>query len=106
MKPLRVYADTSVYGGVLDDEFAEASRTFFDQVRGGRFILAVSAVVGDELEGAPEEVGRLFDEMRRTAVALEVSEEVLRLQRAYLDASIVGTRWETDALHVALAVVG
>ncbi|MCK6486525.1 MAG: type II toxin-antitoxin system VapC family toxin [Phycisphaerae bacterium] len=106
MKPLRVYADTSVYGGVLDDEFAEASHTFFDQVRGGRFILAVSAVVGDELEGAPEEVGRLFDEMRRTAVALEVSEEVLRLQRAYLDASIVGTRWETDALHVALAVVG
>ncbi len=34
---LRVYADTSVFGGILDPEYAEASRTFFDQVRSGRF---------------------------------------------------------------------
>jgi len=32
MRKLRVYADTSVFGGVFDDEFAEASRAFFDQV--------------------------------------------------------------------------
>lgn len=37
---LRVYADTSVFGGCFDDEFAEASRTFFDQVKSGRFVLA------------------------------------------------------------------
>ena len=39
---IRVYADTSVYGGVFDEEFAEASRTFFEQVRGGRFRLILS----------------------------------------------------------------
>lgn len=29
----RVYADTSVFGGVFDEEFCDTSRTFFEQVR-------------------------------------------------------------------------
>lgn len=31
--PIKVYADTSVYGGVFDEEFAEPSKIFFEQVR-------------------------------------------------------------------------
>ncbi len=45
MAGIRVYADTSVYGGAFDEEFAEASRSFFDQVRAGRFRLIVSPIV-------------------------------------------------------------
>ncbi len=105
MTGIRVYADTSVYGGVLDKEFADPSRTFFDQVREGRFGLILSAVVGDELEGAPDPVRSLFGEQRRSGETVDVTEEVVRLQQAYLDASIVGPKWETDALHVALATV-
>ena len=30
---LRVYADTSVFGGAFDEEFEDASKMFFDQVR-------------------------------------------------------------------------
>jgi hypothetical protein len=30
---IRVYADTSVFGGVFDDEFREESLTFFELVR-------------------------------------------------------------------------
>lgn len=45
MPPIRVYADTSVFGGVFDSEFQSASRTFFDQVRGGRFQHVTSALV-------------------------------------------------------------
>lgn len=33
----RVYADTSVFGGVFDEEFCDTSRTFFEQVRKGNF---------------------------------------------------------------------
>ena len=36
MKPLRVYADTSVFGGCFDAEFAAESERFFDLVRAGR----------------------------------------------------------------------
>ena len=31
-QPIRVYADTSVCGGVFDDEFATPSRAFFEQI--------------------------------------------------------------------------
>ncbi|HEY3282344.1 MAG TPA: hypothetical protein VGN26_08740 [Armatimonadota bacterium] len=37
--PVRVYVDSSVFGGVLDDEFAEASRAFFRDLEAGRFAL-------------------------------------------------------------------
>ena len=58
--PVRVYADTSVYGGVLDEEYEAPSRQFFDDVRSGRFGLVVSAIVADELRDAPEPVRALF----------------------------------------------
>lgn len=81
------------------------SRTFFDQVREGRFRLILSPVVRDELDDAPESVKALFDELRRLGETVEVTEEAGRLQQAYLDAGIVGTSWEADALHVANATV-
>lgn len=103
MNIIRVYADTSVYGGVFDEEFADASRLFFDEVRSGRFQLVISAVVLDELEDAPRKVRDLFAEFLPLAEVAEPTEEVVKLQRAYLDAGILGPSWEADALHVALA---
>jgi hypothetical protein len=37
MKRLRVYADTSVFGGCFDPEFEAASTAFFREVAAGRF---------------------------------------------------------------------
>ena len=105
MAGIRVYADTSVYGGVFDEEYAEASRTFFDQVKEGRFRLVLSPIVGDELEEAPESVRGLFEELRRLGETVDVTEEAVRLQQAYLDANVVSSKWEADALHVAIATV-
>lgn len=102
---MRVYADTSVFGGVFDDEFREPSRIFFDCVRQGRFELVISTVLRDELKEAPDQVLSLFDELRVNATSIDVTEEALRLQQAYLDAGIVTSKWEADALHVALATV-
>ncbi len=52
---MKVYADTSVFGGVFDEEFAEPSKEFFAEVKSGRFDLVVSAVVQAEIASAPEE---------------------------------------------------
>ena len=104
MNVYRVYADTSVFGGVFDDEFATASRTFFNQV-GERFVLVTSALVEAELATAPSEVCELFDRTLADAEIIGVSEPALRLQQAYLNAGIVTPKWATDALHVALASV-
>ncbi len=79
---ISVYADTSVFGGVYDEEFDAASIEFFDQIRGGKRRLVVSDIVGREIESAPEAV-----------------------RQAYLNADILTSKWLDDALHVALATV-
>jgi hypothetical protein len=105
MRPIRVYADTSVFGGVFDDAFAKPSRTFFDQVRQERFRLVSSALVRDEIAAAPDEVRMLFEEMDEWMEVHEIRDEGVDLQLAYLDKGIVGEGCLADALHVAMATV-
>lgn len=102
---IRVYADSSVFGGLFDPEFAADSRTFFEQVASGRFRLLSSFLVADELERAPETVKQLFGAMLTTIELIRVTPEALTLQAAYVSAGIVSPRWADDALHVALATV-
>ena len=104
-KPILVYADTSVYGGMFDEEFTKPSRSFFDRVRAGRFRLVLSTLVRDELEEAATPVRNSFEEVRRLCDIVDVTEEAILLQRAYLEAGIISRDWEADALHVALASV-
>ena len=69
-KPLRVYADTSVFGGCLDDEFKDESLRFFDEVQEGKFVLVVSTITLDELELAPEPVRRVLADLPPQQVEL------------------------------------
>ena len=103
---LSVYADTSVFGGAFDEEFRQASESFFDMVRHGYFNLLTSVVVQEEIGSAPAEVVTHFEQMLNFAEIVEVSEEVLQLQQAYLNAKIVTEKWAADALHVALVTIG
>jgi hypothetical protein len=57
---VRVYADTSVFGGVFDDEFEIPTKEFFNEVKSGRFGLVTSAVVKTEIETAPVHVRDRF----------------------------------------------
>ena len=102
---IRVYADTSVYGGVGDDEFAEASLAFFETVRMGRHLLVSSPVIRQELAAAPEGIRTFFSEMMPLMELVEVTGDARRLQLDYLEANVVGSRGSTDALHVAVATV-
>jgi len=105
MKQLRVYADTSVFGGVYDTEFSQPSLLFFEQIRNGQFALVTSAVVHAELLAAPMVVQDLFDEMLRYGEIADITENSLELRDAYLQSNIVTAKYADDALHVALATV-
>jgi len=61
---MRIYADTSVFGGVFDQEFSEPSRQFFEEVDAGRFVPVTSAVVEAEIEPAPERIRMFFRRIR------------------------------------------
>lgn len=102
---VRVYADTSVYGGVFDEEFAVPSRRFFDRVREGRFVLVVSLLVEDELRKAPPDVLAWFERFRSGAEGVPITPDAVALRQAYMDAGIVTPKSRDDALHVALATV-
>lgn len=106
MKPIRVYADTSVFGGVFDPPFSRPSSAFFDLVRTGRFQLAVSALVREEARRAPDHVRDLFMQLEPQAVVIDPTAEALALRQAYLTAGIVTPSSSADALHVALATTG
>jgi hypothetical protein len=102
---IRVYADPSIFAGVLDWQFAPATRLFFDQVRAGRFQLVTSAVVEADLETAPGEVHELYEEVLPLAEVVPVAEDAIKLRNDYLDTGVVETKWSAKALHVAVASV-
>ena len=104
-RPMRVYADTSVFGGARDREFRGLSEPFFARARVGAVELVVSSVVLDELEGAPEDVRSFFEEMSPFIQRVDIGDDAYGLRQAYLRAQVVGPKWEVDALHVAVATV-
>ncbi len=106
MKRLRIYADTSVFGGCFDEKFTLASKAFFAVVAQGRFRLVVSAITAEELAEAPAQVRALLELVAREDLEYyEISESMERLRDAYLAAGVLGESSEADALHVAAATV-
>jgi len=106
VRRLRVYADTSVFGGCLDDEFAEDSKVFFNEIRAGRFTLVVSSVTLRELVDAPEDVRRILASLPAENVeSFPDCPEIVELRDAYIEAGVVGTGSSEDAEHVAAASV-
>ena len=88
-KIIRLYADTSVFGGVFDKEFENTSRIFFDQIEKGKYKLAVSALVREEISTAPARVQNFFEDRIDMAEVCDVTEEAISLQQAYLRHGIV-----------------
>ena len=104
-RQLRVYADTSVFGGVFDPEFSAPSQKFFDEVGAGRFALIISPVVEEELEQAPNTIRSFFASVAEFASEVEITREAIALQQQYIERGVVAERSLTDALHVAMATV-
>jgi predicted nucleic acid-binding protein len=102
----RVYVDTSVFGGTQDEEFAEASKHFFSQARKGAFVVLVSALTTDELDGSPESVRRVLDDLPPEQVEpVLLNEEIKALAEEYVRAGVLGSASADDATHVATATV-
>ena len=106
MRKMRVYVDTSVFGGVNDSEFAEPSRRFLARVKGGEFTVVVSAEVVRELDSAPVAVRKELDDIPDELLEdISVDLQVEMLADAYVDAGVLGKASRSDAIHVAAAVV-
>jgi hypothetical protein len=85
MLKTRIYVDTSVIGGCLDDEFKEHSTRLFNEAEFGKKILIISDLVLLELEGAPEDVRGVLDNISNESKEyVFLNEESIELANAYL----------------------
>lgn len=106
MRKIRVYVDTSVFGGTQDEQFSTASLRFFDRVKRGQYLVLLSSETLRELTRAPEAVRAVWqalspEQMEETPL----SADVVDLAEAYVHAGVLGKASRGDALHVASATV-
>jgi tRNA A37 N6-isopentenylltransferase MiaA len=101
-----VYIDTSVVGGVFDEEFKLWTNIFFDEVRKRKFKIATSELLFEELERAPEQVRNYIDSLPSEQIKLAIyNDEAKKLADKYITAGIVGKSSLTDCRHIATATV-
>ena len=103
---LRIYADTSVFGGCFDDEFEIYSKRLMGEFKKGLKILAISDLTLRELENAPkfvQDVLKSIPEQYREYLLLD--EESKLLGQKYIKEGAIGSKYLLDAQHIALATV-
>ena len=106
MRPLLLYADTSVIGGCDDPEFARDSLALWAQFLDGRQQLVISLLTLRELQPAPTVTRRRLDDFpRERLLVLPETAEAASLADTYQRRGILGAGSRADAEHVAHATV-
>ena len=105
MKP-RLYFDTSVFGGVYDEEFEEISLLLFEKVKLGQIICVYSDLSVAEIKNAPKNVRNFFlDLPKENTEMVEVNEEAYLLADKYVAEKVVGQTSIDDCRHIATATI-
>jgi len=105
-KTTRVYIDTSVIGGYLDDELKKWSLSLIKEFRAGKKRAVISDVTMRELTQAPAAVRAVLNSVPESAcerVALD--DEARHLANAYLADKVVSPADVRDAQHIAIATI-
>ena|SRR3989338_4849957 len=102
----RIYVDTSVIGGCLDDEFKDYSKLLFKEFSSGKKRIVVSDLVLFELEGAPEDVKDVLHGIPQGSIEyVFLNEESLSLAGTYLKEDVIAENSIADARHIAIATI-
>lgn len=102
----RFYFDTSVFGGVYDIEFDEASLQLFEKLKLGQVVCVYSDLTEGELFDAPEQVRNFFRDLPKENLELvKMTDEAINLAKSYIDENVVGKTSFDDCVHIALATI-
>lgn len=106
MRPIRIYVDTSVFGGFFDSEFDKETKVLFDKILNGEFKLIISDLTQNELIKAPENVKNLIIDMNIEDVeVIKISDEEINLATNYISENVVGKTSFDDCIHIAAATI-
>ena len=102
----RIYVDTSVVSGCLDDRFAQASTALFDAFRAGESIILVSDVLRLEVQKAPQAIRDILDSVPRAHLERVIlDQEARELAEMYFKENVISRNHLEDAWHIATATV-
>src|ERR1035437_4039439 len=103
---MRIYVDTSVFGGCFDEEFEEWSKKLFDEIIVGKKTIIISDTTFGELENAPSHVRNLLasiPDKHKEIVFLD--DQARELSNHYIKEKIVTSKSLLDTRHIAIASV-
>ncbi|RLS84042.1 MAG: PIN domain-containing protein [Planctomycetota bacterium] len=101
---LRIYVDTSVFGGCEDVEFLKPSRRLVNAMATGEYVCVISEVTLLELENAPAPVREHLERIPESLIeVLPLDAEAEALATEYIRDGAVGKHQRADALHIAIA---
>jgi hypothetical protein len=106
MKKPRLYFDTSVFGGIYDEEFRDDTEKLFKMVRDGEIVCVYSDLTEYELDSAPERIKTHFLNLdKKTIEFVEITEEINLLADEYVREKVVGETSIDDCRHIACATI-
>ncbi len=104
--PLRIYTDTSVFGGCEDVEFRAGSLRLVESFIRGDSRLVLSDLMLQELATAPDNVKKFLTRIPTTHIeAIRTGKHAELLANAYINQGVVSSKMRADALHIALATI-
>jgi len=106
MRKLRLYFDTSVFGGIYDVEFQKKTEKLFEMVKNDEITCVYSDLCEFELENAPDKVKEHFLSLNKNQTEYaEITEEINQLAEEYIKEKVVGETSIDDCRHIACATI-
>ena len=103
---MRLYIDTSIFGGFFGTEFQLWTKKLVEQIFEGQYIAVVSDMTLAELEEAPKQVRELADKIISENSEFVTAGELDKdLAEKYVKEKIVTRKFCSDALHIAIATI-
>lgn len=102
----KIYIDTFVIGGCLDDEFKDTSRALIERFQSGEAIAVVSELTQLELQRAPKDVRDILDGISENYIEhVDLTREASELANKCVSDRIISAKYLVDAQHIAIATV-
>lgn len=101
-----IYVDTSVFGGLFDEEFSFWSKQFFQKLLHSDTKVIISDITIDELENAPIKIRRFVESIpEQNFIFYLIDTEAIQLGSKYIQENVVGKSSLNDCYHIAIATI-
>jgi predicted nucleic acid-binding protein len=103
---VRIYVDTSVFGGCFDTEFETWSVQLIELFRIGKYKAVISEVSEFELKLAPTKVKDILNSIPSKNLEIaKLTDESKELAEHYMKEKIVTRKSLADTQHIAIATI-